>query len=723
MFGLKYFFSVACGLLFSYSSIAQSEITLEDIYLNNQYNPKSIVELRSMQDGLHYTINEAGASVGQYAYTTGEKTAEIFHVRMTEGVIAKFDSYAFNQDETALLISTQKEERYRRAAFYNNYVFDLKKKTTTLLSESGKQMYAHFAPEGNKVAYVIDNNLYYKDLDINKEVRITDDGKKNFIINGGSDWVYEEEFRLVRAFEWSPDGKKIAYYRFDETDVPEYTLPLYNSNLYPVNYTYKYPKVGEGNSKIEIYIYDLESGNKVKVNTGDAEYIPRIKWIDNKRLSVMLLNRLQNQLYLMAADANTGITTRLLIEESDKYLIVNDDLTFLENNKGFIWRSEADGYSHLYHMDMEGNIVKQITKGEWDVLEFLGFDENENRLYYKAAQISPLYQDIYSVGLDGNNTKRISELPGTNHAVFSKRFNHYILYYSNISTPVTITLHDKTGREIRVLENNTELKEKLARLQISKPEFFSFETSDKILLNGYMINPPDFDAEKKYPVLMFVYGGPNYQHANDGWVVRSGGNYTWFQMLAQKGYIIVAVDGRGSGARGRDFRQVIYQNLGKYETMDQIEVAKWLGSQSYIDAGRIGIFGWSYGGYISALCITKGADVFKTAIAVAPVSNWKFYDNVYTERYMGTMQTNPGGFDANAPTNYTDLLKGNFLLVHGTGDDNVHWQNSAELINALVKSNKQFDLMIYPDRNHSITGGTTKYHLYKKMTDFILENL
>ncbi|MBK8682910.1 MAG: S9 family peptidase [Bacteroidetes bacterium] len=703
-------------------SIAQTQITLEDIFQNNTYTPKSIYELRSMQDGLHYTVNEGGRVIGKYAYSSGNREGEIFNVNSFD-LINRFYSYQLNNNESLLLLAAESYSRYRRATLDNNFIYTLKSGTIQQLSETGLQMYAHFSPVENKVAYVIDNDIYFKDLDSDKEIRITSDGLKNHIINGGSDWVYEEEFKLVRAFEWSPDGKKIAYYRFDESDVTEYTLQKFEGKLYPENIVYKYPKVGEVNSRVEIYIYDLETNTTVKVKTGSPEYIPRIKWIDADYLSVIILNRLQNQMYLLKVNALTGGSEMLLFEEAAKYIFINDDLTFLSEEKGFIWRSEKDGYSHLYHFDMKGNLITQITKGEWEVMELLGYDEKLQTLYYISTEKSPLYKNVYSIGLNGKNNKLISTANGNNTIKFSKGFNYYISYYSNFATPVKITLHDKSGKQIRVLEDNATLKNLMTSAEINAPEFFSFATSENIALNGWMIKPHDFDSTKKYPVFMFVYGGPGYQHAADEWFVRSGGNYAWFQMLAQQGYIIAGVDGRGSGGRGRDFRQITYQNLGKYETIDQIEAAKWLGTQSYVDAKRIGIFGSSYGGYLSLLCLEKGRDIFKTAIAVAPVTNWKYYDDVYTERYMGTLESNPGGYDANSPIFYTDLIQGNLLLIHGAADDNVHWQNTAELISALVASNKQFDLMIYPDKNHSLSGGNTKYHEYKLITDFILENL
>lgn len=697
-----------------------SQITLDDLWSNYRFYAAGTEGMNSMKDGMHYSVNEGGQAIDKYSYESGKKENQLFNVSMTGGTLTAFDDYAFNDDETQILLRTEMEGRYRWATFDNNYIYDIAKKTTTKLSEAGKQMYADFAPAGNRIAYVIDNNLYYRDLSSGSEIKVTDDGKLNSIINGGSDWVYEEEFTLVRSFEWSPDGAKIAYYRFDESAVPQYDLTKYGDGLYPFTYKYKYPKVGEKNSTVSIYIYDLATKRSVKVNTGDPEYIPRIKWIDNNFLCVTTLNRLQNDLKLLKADAASGATALLLNEKSDTYLEIKDDLTFLKDNKGFIWSSEADGYNHLYLYDMSGKLVNQVTSGKWDVSEFKGYDAATGYLYYMSGESSPFERDLYRIKLNGKNKERLTKDSGTNTVSFSEGFKYYINDNTSWSSPDKVTLYTAEGKEIRTLEDNEDLRKDLKNIDLGTHEFFSFTTSDGVSLNGYMLKPQNFDPAKKYPVFMTVYGGPGSQTVLDSY---DWPDFGWYNMLTQKGYIVVSVDNRGTGARGRDFRTVTYKQLGKYETDDQIEAAKWLAKQTYVDGSRIGIFGWSYGGYMSSLCITRGADVFKAAIAVAPVTNWKYYDNIYTERYMGTFETNPKGYDDNAPINFADKLKGKYLLVHGTGDDNVHFQNSAQWIDALIKNDKQFDLMIYPDKNHGIYGGNTRLHLYTLMTNFILENL
>jgi len=432
------------------------------------------------------------------------------------------------------------------------------------------------------------------------------------------------------------------------------------------------------------------------------------------------MNRHQNKLELILVDAKSGMETTILTEESDTYIDIHDNLTFLDDNKSFIWTSEKDGYNHIYHYDISGKLITQVTQGNWDVTEYIGFDPDASLFYYESAEESPMERHLYSIKMNGSKKKKLTEKKGHNGVVFSKGFKYFINYHSDANNPYYITLHNASGKEIRVLESNDPMKKRLKEFQLSPKEFFSFSTSEKVKLNGYMIKPPNFDPSKKYPVMMYVYGGPGAQTVEDSY---GGRNYFWFQMLAQQGYIVVSVDNRGTGARGRDFKNCTYQQLGKYETMDQIEAAKWLQKQAYVDGNRIGIWGWSYGGYMSSLCITKGADVFKMAIAVAPVTNWRYYDTIYTERYMRTPQENPDGYDDNSPINHVDKLEGKYLLIHGMADDNVHFQNAVEMSESLIRANKQFDYYAYPNRNHGIYGFNARMHLYTKMTDFIQENL
>jgi len=583
-----------------------------------------------------------------------------------------------------------------------------------------KLMHATFSPDGEKVAYVRANNLYIYDINKQTEVQITKDGNRNNIINGASDWVYEEEFGLVRAFEWSPDNRKIAYYKFDETHVKEFSMDVFNQNLYPSQEVFKYPKAGEANSTVGIYTYDLGDNKSSYIYTEkDYEYYPRIKWSNNPDLLIIYgMNRHQNTLDFIVANTKEK-TNYVLFSETDNYYIdIHDNLTFIENDY-FIWTSEKSGFNHIYLKGLDGS-EEQLTDGNWEVIEFYGVDSDKMRLFYSSTKDGSINRSIYLLDIASKTSLKLNELDGMNSASFSSDMKYYMNSYETANTPPRFSLHKANGIEIKVVEDNSDFNAKLEKYIISKKEFFSITTSEEVELNTWMIKPPDFDKNKKYPLFMVVYGGPGSQQVINSW---GWNNFFWHQHLAQKGYVVACVDNRGTGGKGAEFKKMTYQQLGKFETIDQIEAAKYFSNLEYIDKNRIGIQGWSYGGYMSSLAITKGSEYFDLAIAVAPVTNWRYYDNIYTERYMRTPQENASGYDDNSPINHVDKLKGEYLLIHGAADDNVHVQNSYEMISALVKANKQFDLFIYPDKNHGIYGGNTRYHLYKKMTDFILDNL
>ncbi|TCK80973.1 S9 family peptidase [Albibacterium bauzanense] len=702
------------------------KITLEDIYKNNTFKTNVVAGFRSMNDGKSYVSIETNPItkerfVARRNYSDGKISEELFSEKdLTYNNIKLPIGTDFSPDEKKVLIAYQSEKiyRYSTKAFY--YVLDLQtKKISPVSNNKEKQLYATFSPDGSKVGFVRGNDLFYTDLASGEEVQITHDGKHNEIINGGTDWVYQEEFSFTSAFFWSPDSKQIAFYRFDETEVKEFSMTMF-TGLYPSEYKFKYPKAGEKNSTISIHVYNLANKNTSTVDIGSEkdQYIPRIKWTqDPNILCVLRMNRHQNQLeYLLWNEKKQS--TNIILTETDKYYIdINDDLTFLKDNKHFLLTSEQDGYNHIYLYNIDGKLIQQITKGNWEVTKLYGINEETGTLYFQSTESSPLQRDIYSINLSGNKKKKISISEGTNAATFSADFSYYVLNYSSVNTPPYITLNSNKGI-IRVLEDNHTSKEVSKEYGISPRDFFSFTTSEGADLNGYMIKPTNFNKDTKYPVLMFVYGGPGSQNVVNSWTH----NY-WFDYLAQKGYLIVCVDNRGTGFRGAEFKKMTYLELGKYETIDQIEAAKWLGEQSYVDKDRIGIWGWSYGGYMASLAITKGADVFKTAIAVAPVTNWRFYDSIYTERYMRTPQENSSGYDNNSPISFANKLKGNFLLIHGTADDNVHFQNSIMLSEALINANKPFDQAYYPNKNHSINGGNTSLHLYTKMSEFIFNKL
>ncbi|MFS8616531.1 MAG: S9 family peptidase [Solitalea sp.] len=703
----------------------KKELTLEEIYVEGKFRTESVYGLNSMKDGIHFSSVERDPSTGesflvQYEYKTGKATDTILRSSLLryEGSQLPVGG-TFSQDESKIMLKTDVESIYRRSTIENNYIFDRNSGSITPLSENGRQKYAAFSPDASRVAFVRDNNIFIKELETGAERQITSDGKYNEIINGGTDWVYEEEFAFARAFFWSPDGKRIAYYKFDESQVKQYNFAVYDQ-LYPTDYRYKYPKPGEANSVVTIHIYDLESGKTATADLGGEtdQYIPRIKWTqDPSLLCIFRMNRHQNKLEYLLADAETGKTRVLLTRESDTYIDINDDLHFLSDGKSLVFTSEQDGYNHIYHYDMTGELIQQVTQGPWEVTALYGIDEKNNTLYYQSTESSPLQRDVYSISLKGGKKKKLSRRQGTNDAVFSADFSYFINYYSAAGVPTVVTVNNNKGEVLRTLEDNRELTATLSDYALGKKEFLQIPSAEEgILLNAWMIKPANFDPAKKYPVFMYVYGGPGSQTVSDSW----GGGDLWYHLLAQKGYLVVSVDNRGTGGRGAEFKKMTYLNLGKLETEDQIAAAKWLAGQPYVDGSRIGIYGWSYGGYMSSLCITRGADVFKAAIAGAPVTSWRFYDSIYTERYLRTPQENEDGYDLNSPIHYADQLKGKYLLIHGTADDNVHFQNAVEMAEALVKAGKQFQSFYYPNEHHGVR---YRYHLQTMITDFILQNL
>jgi len=707
---------------------AQESITLKDIWASGKFRAQNVYGLRSMNDGLSYTelINDRGGekSIRKTSYLDPNEqsiilgSGEMKGVSNPENGAITFEGYTFSSNEKKIMIRTGTESIYRHSTREWNYIYDLEKKSLDLVSEQ-KNRYATFSPKGDQVAFVRDNNVFVTNLNDKSETQLTNDGSINEIINGATDWVYEEEFAFDKAFFWSPNGKKIAYYKFNEAAVTEFNMPKYGGSLYPKDYKFKYPKAGEENSQVMIFIYDLESKKTEMVNVRE-DYIPRIKWSKSDDfLTITGMNRHQNNLKLYWVNTNTMETSIILEEKNDTYIDIHDNLTFLSDNKSFIWTSELEGYNHLYLYSNLGKKKTQITKGDWEVTDVYGLNEKSGTIYFQAAKESPLQREVYSVKVNGGSFNRLSPNAGTNTAAFSNGFKYFINYHSTALTPYYISVNDNKGSEIRMMKDNQTLKDLLSQYANTSLDFIKIPGADGTPLNASMIKPKEYDPNKKYPVLMFVYGGPGSQTVKDSW---GSSNYLWYQMLADKGYIIVSVDNRGTGARGEKFKKMTYLQLGKYETEDQIAAAKWLGDQAYIDKSRIGIWGWSYGGYMSSLCLFKGADVFKMAMAVAPVTNWKFYDSIYTERYMQTPKENPG-YEENSPINHVSKLEGKYLLVHGTADDNVHFQNSVEMVSALQRANKQFDLMMYPDRNHGIYGGTIRLHLYNMLTNYVTENL
>ncbi|MEP2936016.1 MAG: S9 family peptidase [Gilvibacter sp.] len=706
-------------------AIAQKkQISLEEIW-QGEFRTEFMDRLQSLNNGKEYVVlnydrKERASTVDVYDYATSNKVRTLVSTDDLED-IDYIISYTLSEDESKMLLATELAAIYRRSTLGEYFVYDLNNKSLTKVSDDRIQE-PTFSPDGSKMAYGFENNLYVKDLVSGQTQQITSDGKKNAIINGITDWVYEEEFGFVRAFDWSADGKTIGFIRFDETNVPEFSMDVYGKKLYQTQQVFKYPKAGEANAKVSLHLYDLASKNtkEVDVSGYNSYYIPRLEWTsDANVLSVQLTNRKQNTVDLVFVNAKDASSKLILQDKDDAYVDITDNLTFLKNNS-FIWTSEKDGWNHVYQYDKTGKLISQVTQGDWEVTRYYGFDTNTGRIYYQSSEEGSIYRDIYSILPNGKNKVKLSKRKGSNSASFSADYTYFINTYSSSEIPPIYSLHNAIdGAEVREIKNNSTLRTKLFGYQMSKKEYSTISINGEEL-NMYTIKPADFDASKTYPLFMYQYSGPGSQNVADRW---GGSNDYWHQMLAQQGIIVVCVDGRGTGLKGRDFKKVTQLELGKYEVEDQIAVAKKLGQLPYIDANRVGIWGWSYGGFMSANCLFQASDTFSMAIAVAPVGSWRFYDTIYTERYMATPQENASGYDNNSPITHVDKLKGDFLLVHGTADDNVHVQNSTRLVEALVQANKQFDWAMYPDKNHGIYGGNTRLHLYTKMTNFILENL
>ncbi len=708
---------------------AGKQVSLEDILVKKVFVQKTAI-VNSMNDGIHYTVKE-GDKIIKYSYKTGEEEAVIFDLgKIEDSPISSFSEYTFSDDETKILLATNKKPIYRHSFTAEYYYWNSVTKELLPLSEKGAQQIAAFSPDGDRVAFVRDNNLFIKNLKFGTESQVTKDGEKNKIINGAPDWVYEEEFGFNKAFAWSPDSKFLAFIRFDESNVREFDMTVFDAGgspkdtpaLYPHIKTFKYPKAGEENASVSVQVYEIRSKTTIQVDAGEgsSQYIPRISWTpDANDLVVMRLNRRQNQLDVLLANPYTGGSRPLFTEKNNRYIEEDflNNFTYLDDGKHFVVVSERDGYSHLYLYDLQGFEIKQVTKGVFDVTGFYGYDPRHEIFYYQAAAESPLRREVYYISLDGKKKGKLSTLKGVNSALFSKNYDYYINTFSNTATPKLITLHDRNGKQLRVLEDNSAIKKRVEEFNLPGMAFFTFKTSDGVELNGWMLKPNDFDPNKKYPVVMTQYSGPNSQQVKDEFRV------SWNEYLAQQGFIVACVDPRGTAARGEDFRKITYMQLGKYESDDQVEAARYLASLPYVDEDNIAIWGWSFGGFTACLSMEKGGGIFKAGIAVAPVTNWRFYDSIYTERYMRTPQQNPDGYDDNSPITNAGNLKGNLLIIHGSADDNVHLQNTMDFTERLVQEGIRFDMAIYTDRNHNITGGNTTMHLYNRMVDFLKEQL
>lgn len=714
-----------CFILLFFNLIGAQDLSLDlGELMDGKYDPNRLEAIRSMRNGEYYTVLEEDKTLNtnslvSYAYSNAlERKVLIDSNRFPEK--NKFSGYTFSNDEQKILLETLTDNIYRRSKQAIYWIYDIKTNSLEKLFDQ-KVQEPLFSPDGSKVAYVYRRNLFIKNLELNIVKQITYDGDYQ-TINGITDWVYEEEFGFVRAFDWSQDSNQIVYMRFDESNVPIFSMDVYGNQTYPFPYMFRYPKAGEENSKIELIIYNTSSQTKETIDFENETpyYIPRIQFIGGRHsLIIQTLNRHQNKLKLWRWNTKKKNLQLLLTEIDEAYVSINDDLKFIEDD-GFLWTSEKDGYRHIYHFDKDGKLINQVTQGDWEVTTIYNYNPKSKEIYFQSVEGSSIERGIYAIDISGRGKRKLQPTQGFNGATFSTNNSYYIHSYSDELTPPIYTLYEtRKNRPIRQLMNNKSLIEKLESYNFSEKEFSTIQINGSEL-NMWMIKPADFDANKKYPLLMFQYSGPGSQQVSNRW----GDSRTlWHKDLANQGFIIACVDGTGTGFKGSKFKKSTYLNLVKYESLDQIATAKTLGELPYVDHNRIGIWGWSFGGHMATHCLLTGNDIFSFAIAVAPVTNWRFYDTIYTERFMRTPQENPEGYDLNSPINYADQLKGDFLIIHGSGDDNVHVQNTMRMVEALIQADKQFEWMIYPDKNHGISGGNTRKHLYTKMTNFIFKNL
>lgn len=717
-------------------TLQAQKVTLQDV-ANGTYRAQSIQGLKPMLDGEHYTqISKDHKRIVKYSFKTGKEVATIFDVATARNhKLKSFDNYIMSPDESLILIQTETKPIYRRSFTAIYYIYNVRNRTLEPLSNNGPQQVPLFSPDSHQIAFVRNNNIYLiKLLFGNSESQVTKDGEYNKVLNGIPDWVYEEEFSYNRAFDFSADSKMIAYVRFDESQVPMYSFPWYKGmapekteyTTYPGSYDYKYPKAGVVNSKVSVHSFDIKSRvtRKMELPVDSDGYVPRIKFTDDpEKLAIMTLNRHQNRFDLYMANPRSAICKVAIRDEAEQYIKEQaySDITFYPEH--IVMMSERDGYNHLYLYTIGGNLVKQITKGEFEVKDFLGWDQKANVFYYTSNEGSPLRTAVYKIDGKGKKTK-LSTRTGTNNALFSKNLNYYINTYSSAQTPTLITLNNNKGQEMVTLLDNKKLKSKTAQLNMPTKEFFSFKTSEGVELNGWMIKPANFNPSKKYPVIMHQYSGPGSQQVLDKWGIGSFGDGGMFEaVMCDKGYIMVCVDGRGTGGRGAAFEKCTYLSIGVKEATDQAEAAKYLSTLPYVDGSRIGIWGWSYGGYNTLMSMSEGSGAFKAGVAIAAPTDWRFYDSVYTERFMRTPKENGDGYQASSAISRASRLKGKLLLIHGSADDNVHLQNFMEYSEALVQANIQFDTQIYTNRNHSIFGGNTRNHLMNRVANFFLQNL
>ena len=716
---VKYFLFSISLLIYSQLSIycQKKDYSIEDFISGSTYQQKTFNEVIPANDGTSFYYNN-GKKLLKYSFISGEIIDTILN--FSNPLISKIgipEEISINTNESLLLISFDSDELYRNSFYAKYYCYDLKNKSIIPIADTSYIRLVSFSSDGSKVSYVANNNLFFQDLTTGSKLQITYDGKSNSILNGTPDWVYEEEFSLEQAYQWSPDGKSIAFHRFDETEIKEYPLIVYGNNNYPkVNYL-KYPKAGEKNSKVEIWVYEITSQKlrKMDIGTDTNQYIPQIKWSNQtSKLAIVRLNRRQNKLDILLANTKNGSSNLIYSEINKKYIdeLPQNYITFIDSNDNFLFTSEQSGFNHIYLYNEIS--AKQLTTGNYEVQKVLGFDKTSKTIFYVASEKMASQTEVYSIKTDGTNKTLISKETGTNEAIFSSNFKYFINKFSNYSTPINISIYETSGNKVKCLIDNHELTEKIRKDNLPlKVPFRYISPPEGNELNCWIIKPIDFDSTKKYPVLVYVYGGPGFQTVVDKWKID------WFNYLATQGFVIVSTDARGTSGRGEALKKVTYENLGYYEAIDQINFAKYISKFPFIDSSRLSIYGWSFGGYLSAMCLMKGLGLFRSGISVAPVTDWKFYDSVYTERYMGLPSENEEGYKNSSLLQYADSLKSKMLLIHGTNDDNVHFQNTMAFSERLIKKGKQFEMQVYPDRTHNLRGGNSIIHVYTKMTEFL----
>lgn len=732
---MKKLFALLC-LFLGVLTLQAQKVTLQDV-AQGTYRASGIYGIKPMLDGEHYTqISSDRKRIVKYSFKTGEEVETIFDVTTARDCsLTSFDDYIMSPDERLILIQTETKPIYRRSFTAVYYIYNVRNNKLEPLSNNGPQQVPLFSPDGNQIAFVRNNNIYLvKLLFNNSESQVTKDGEYNKVLNGIPDWVYEEEFGFNRAFDFSADSKMLAYIRFDESAVKMFSFPWYKGmapekmqyETYPGSYDYKYPKSGMQNSLVSVHTFDIKSKvtRTMDLQLDKEDYIPRIRFTsDPEKLAIMVLNRHQNRFDLYFANPRSTLCKVAIRDEAPQYIKEQAYANIEFFDKNIVMMSERDGYNHLYLYTIGGNLVKQITKGDFEVKDFLGWDQNANVFYYTSNEESPLRTAVYKIDAKGKKTK-LSTHVGTNSAIFSHSMKYYINTYSSISTPTRITINNNQGKELKTLMDNAALKEKVARLNMPIKEFFTFTTSDGVKLNGWMMKPANFNPNKKYPVIMHQYSGPGSQQVIDRWNIGSFSDGGMFEAyMCDKGFVMVCVDGRGTGGRGAAFEKCTYMFLGVKEAKDQVETAKYLGTLPFVDKNKIGIWGWSFGGYTTLMSMSEGTPVFRAGVAIAAPSDWKFYDTVYTERFMRTPKENGDGYAASSAILRADKLHGSLLLIHGTADDNVHFQNCAEYSEALVQANKQFDMQIYMNRNHGIAGGNTRNHLMNRVANFFMEEM